>query len=315
MKIGIIADAHANEQALNAVLEDGYQQGVERWWFLGDAVGRGPSPVETVRTLKKLVGARRWIVGNHDLYVAGGLISDGIREEEKAIHADHKYRLERARGGLWRWCVRTWKLDRARPRRISTEQADIWLVHAMLDNALETNAGDHRRTYIMPWDVSEDSGIFRVQVRKLKTLARKNRTAVLIHGHTHIPYLAVKFRGMDIARLMPISYTEYIDLSVFEMAFINPGSVGQPRNGDSMVHAAYGILDTESSKFAFRRVPYDCRPTCGKMQANGYPRYLIDILKGNHPGNALSSSNDLWMRWKKVYEPAPWGWRPVTSTS
>lgn len=47
MRLGILTDVHANIDALDVALRDG-QQLVERWWFLGDAVGRGPFAVETV---------------------------------------------------------------------------------------------------------------------------------------------------------------------------------------------------------------------------------------------------------------------------
>ncbi len=315
MRIGILADVHANEEALQAVLDDG-QARVDQWWFLGDAVGRGPSPVETLLLLRQHVKTRHWLVGNHDLYVTGRLSSDGIATYERFVHTDHRerlqaYRPDGHRSQLWGWCLRTWRLKRARPKRIVTRKADVWFVHADLGGD-RLNVGDIAgHSYIMPWSIAWDEAIARIQLRRLMAVQRESRPVVLIHGHTHVPYVAAKLRSRERLTLLPIRYGESQRLDIFEAFFINPGSVGQPRNGEKSAHADYGILDTEADTFQFRRVPYACTLTCRKMRALGYDEILIHILEGNHEHNALHKSNEVWMNWRKVYEKRPWGWEPV----
>jgi predicted phosphodiesterase len=66
MKIAILSDIHANHLALEAVLEDASQRGVQRYWFLGDAIGYGPDPFGPLQWLQDTVAAEDWVLGNHE---------------------------------------------------------------------------------------------------------------------------------------------------------------------------------------------------------------------------------------------------------
>jgi predicted phosphodiesterase len=77
---------------------------------------------------------------------------------------------------------------------------------------------------------------------------------VLILGHTHIPYVIPSGDGL----------------------MINPGSVGQPRDGDP--RASYMVLDTGSLKVEQRRVEYDIDETAGKILDMGIPRIEAERL-------------------------------------
>lgn len=74
MRIAVLSDIHANHYALQAVLEDALQQGVEGFWFLGDLVGYGPAPVEVIKWLmgewEISRGPDVWCIGNHDAMLA-----------------------------------------------------------------------------------------------------------------------------------------------------------------------------------------------------------------------------------------------------
>ena len=68
MRLGLISDIHGNEIALDAVLSDGRDLGVDSWWVLGDLVALGPDPVVTLAKLRSLPNVR-FVRGNTDRYV------------------------------------------------------------------------------------------------------------------------------------------------------------------------------------------------------------------------------------------------------
>lgn len=319
MRIGILADIHANLDALKAAICDDAGQAVDHWWVLGDVVGRGPEPVATVRYLRERVDTRGWQVGNHDACVCG-LVQPAlgsVRDAELSIWQDHRSQLrtERTPVGrplLWEWCRRTWTWQRTQPRLIETHQADCWLVHAALGER-EHNVGDRSDSYIVPWQTPEQRGVRAQQFERLDALRREERPLVLIHGHTHIPYIAVQLWKAEVQPLLPIHYNRPQRLDQFPSYLINPGSVGQPRNGDAQVHAAYGILDTAASTFEFRRVPYDSERVRLAMAARDYDISLIHLLMGNHHDHPLRPNNSWWLDWQRTYQERPWGWEPVDS--
>ncbi|HEB78319.1 MAG TPA: metallophosphoesterase [Methylothermaceae bacterium] len=316
MRIGLLADVHANLDALRAVLADGADR-VTHWWFLGDAVGRGPAPIETLHLLRQQVHTRHWLVGNHDLYVTGLLPAGNARNADRYTWHDHRrrlkaYRPDGRRPRLWEWCRRTWQLERARPRLIRAKGADCWLVHAALGDS-RFNVGDvPTYSYGFPWQDVGQRVIRRQQFEQLDALRqRPGRTVILIHGHTHLPYLAVQLWGWDDDMLFPIRYGEPQRLDQFRAVLINPGSVGLPRNCDALVHAAYGILDTEASTFEFRRVRYDSEPTRLAMASLGYDISLIRQLEPNDEGNHFRQTDAVCLEWQRTYRPTPWGWEPI----
>lgn len=313
MRLGILADIHANREALEAVLIDG-ANAVDQWWFIGDVLGRGPSPVETLELLRQHVSTRCWLVGNHDAYVVELLPSGGASEMEQRIWEDHRSQLKDHRPGgnapdLWVWCRRTWRMKRAEPRLISMRGADCWLVHAALGDR-RLNVGDvSKYSYIFPWSDMESRVIREQQIERLRGLRQGDRTAVLIHGHTHIPCLVARPWGIDREVLLPIQYTQPQRLDQFDTVLLNPGSVGQPRNGDP--RAAYGILNTDASTFEFRRVDYDSEPVRLAMAARNYDIALIHLLEGSHDHNPLKGRNATWLEWERIYRAQSWGWEPA----
>ena len=315
MRWGIIADVHANVEALRAVLEDARGR-VDRWWFLGDAVGRGPSPIDVLKVLREIVSLRHWQVGNHDLYVVGRLSQNRLNPRDRMTLEDHEHWLRRERlrakertWSWWRWCRQVWHSGRVRPQCLEVRgRVDVWLVHAVLDETNERCAGVGNSTYLMPWDIVDGEPHARIQWSRLLERRRDGRGVVLLHGHTHVPYVAVKI-GERPPLLMPIQYGHPFDLTRYDAVMINPGSVGQPRHGEA--GAFYGILDTEHGTFEFRRVEYDSTNTRAQMRARGYSPDLIHLLEGDHPRNPLRGKVDLWRDWRSLYRPTSEGWEPA----
>ena len=98
-------------------------------------------------------------------------------------------------------------------------------------------------------------------------------TAHCIAGHSHLPLVFTAVEGIKMKVSLPMN----ADVVVLEgRAFVNPGSVGQPRDGNSM--ASHAIVDTEMDSVMFHRVKYDIEETQKRMKEYDLPQVLIDRL-------------------------------------
>ena len=93
-------------------------------------------------------------------------------------------------------------------------------------------------------------------------------------GHSHIPFICRQ--GQRVAELVDAPLGSPVALGE-ERLIVNPGSVGQPRDGDP--RASYAIYHTEENSLEFRRVPYDLVTTQEKMRLAGLPDYLAERLQ------------------------------------
>lgn len=99
MRIAILSDIHANHLALRAALADADHRGAEKYWFLGDLIGYGPSPVEAVQwlmgELDDFLAPEAWVMGNHDAMLADLLLQGetGVSEDllQDRIFQRHSY--------------------------------------------------------------------------------------------------------------------------------------------------------------------------------------------------------------------------------
>ena len=236
MRIAVLSDIHSNLAALEAVTAD--MQTVDEVWVLGDVVGYGPHPNEVIATLQR-IGART-VMGNHDGAAIG-------------------------------------TVD-ARDFNPDAGRAIVWTGTAIDDNARAYLASlPEVRT---DGDLTAVHGSPRDPVWEYVTspaLAAANfdafQTKLCLFGHTHIPVI---FR-QDGTDAIPIrgepNRTVELDGS---RCLINPGSVGQPRDGNP--DSSYLVLDLHRGSVDYRRVPYDIAATQRAMQAVGLPARLIERL-------------------------------------
>lgn len=98
-------------------------------------------------------------------------------------------------------------------------------------------------------------------------------TSLCCHGHTHIPSLFSRREGAY-QRVRPTDETPY---QLAERALVNPGSVGQPRDGDT--RAAWAILEPKQARVTFFRTSYDIAETQRRMREKGLPSALADRLE------------------------------------
>ena len=236
MRIAVLSDIHANLPALDAVLAA--TGTVDAVWHLGDVVGYGPEPDAVVDRLRA-IGATG-VKGNHDAAAAGG-------SEIDWFNPDARRAMEWTRAAIGKGTA-AWLS--ALP---ATAQIDgTTLVH-----------GSPREPI---WEYVTSVPVARANLAALVT-------RIGLHGHTHLPVAFVE----DDGRLEVVSPS---DGSVLELrgrrALINPGSVGQPRDGDP--RSSFLVLDTEADTVTWGRTAYDIEAVQAAMRAAGLPASLAARL-------------------------------------
>lgn len=240
MRIAVLSDIHANLVALDAVLERvaDPSAGIDAIWHLGDIVGYGPDPDGVVDRLGEL--GVSGIEGNHDAAALGG-------PEIDWFNPDARRAMEWTRAVI-RPATRSWLAGLTPVRTVG----DMTLVHGSPRDPI--------------WEYVTSVPVARANLAVLAT-------RIGLHGHTHLPAAFVEEDGA-------IEVVSPGDGSVLELrgrrALVNPGSVGQPRDGDP--RAAYLVLDTTADSVTWRRVPYDIASVQQAMKAAGLPSWLIARL-------------------------------------
>jgi predicted phosphodiesterase len=239
VRVVVVADIHANLEAFQSVLEDALGDGpIDAVWSLGDLVGYGPEPSACIRLLRSHPQVA--VAGNHDLAATGAIGIDDF----------NPFAAEAAR-----WTAnalseeeKTWL--RGLPEVLVQE--DFTLVHGSLRDPV--------------WE-------YLVSPAAAEAHLALQRTPFSLVGHSHIP-LCFKENGrwIDAQALQDGATVDFGDSRLV----LNPGSVGQPRDGD--LRASYAILDTEARRWQLHRFPYNIAATQRKMMAAGLPEYLIERL-------------------------------------
>jgi diadenosine tetraphosphatase ApaH/serine/threonine PP2A family protein phosphatase len=240
MRLLVFSDVHANATALEAAL----QACAGRWEravCLGDIVGYGPDPNEVVERVRSLVSAI--VRGNHDKAVSG--ISD-LEDFNPVARAA----VEWTRGQLRPENLRYLRNLPAGP--LDTDGGV--LVHGALED--------------------EDEYVFAAE-QALPGLVASPRP-VTFFGHTHIQG-GFSYDGARTDRIesRPGLGTSSVTVSLEPKTryLLNPGSVGQPRDGDP--RAAFAIADLEKRRVEFWRVPYDIAAVQDRMEQAGAPQALV----------------------------------------
>ena len=244
MRCLVLTDVHSNIEALDAVLADAPE--VDRVLLLGDVVGYGPRPnevIERLRGLDDLVAVR----GNHDRGVCQPSEDDQFNEAARRA-------LQWTRTELTSENMEWLKGLPLGPRQLD---AGVVLSHGS------------------PLD--EDAYIFGVRDAEVSLSACQGR--IVLFGHTHLPTVFSSVGPTVQGRL--VGSAEVVSLGTgVERWLVNPGSVGQPRDGNP--EAAYGVLDVDRGRFEFRRAAYDVTATQEAMESAGLPEALSQRLSVGH---------------------------------
>ena len=238
MRVAVISDIHSNLHALDAVLADIEREAPDELWCLGDLVGYGPRPDECVDLTRER--AQLSLCGNHDLAVLG-TIDVGEFSGDAAAAA------------LWTREV------------LGAEQAE-WLRTLAPQAARPGAALFHGSPRDAVWDY-----VLTEQVALLSIL--ETDAPVVLVGHSHVA-LALGWDGSALTGGLAPAGSE-IDLAERRW-LLNPGSVGQPRDGDP--RAAWLLIDIPAGRAAFRRVPYPIEKTQAEIRERGLPDALAARL-------------------------------------
>jgi diadenosine tetraphosphatase ApaH/serine/threonine PP2A family protein phosphatase len=229
MRVAVISDIHGNVHALEASLAALEGERPDAIWCLGDLIGYGPRPNECCLRVQEVADV--CLVGNHDLGVLDRISLD-----------DFSY--EAAASAFW-------------TRGVLNESSRDYL-DDLSPGAEIPDAGAelyHASPRDPVWEYVLDAGSMRAALEDTVQ-------PVIMVGHSHVPLLA-RLDGDQLHAAHAPEGTE-VDLAAGRV-LMNPGSVGQPRDGDP--RAAFLVLDLDERRAWFRRVEYDVEQTQEEIRA------------------------------------------------
>jgi diadenosine tetraphosphatase ApaH/serine/threonine PP2A family protein phosphatase len=245
MRYLVLTDIHANLEALDVCLEHARERGFDRTLVLGDLVGYGADPnlvIDRILELEPFAIVR----GNHDKVACGLEQADGFNAVAKS--------------------AARWTLD------VLTPEHREWLAALPagprdVDDLVQICHGS-------PFD--EDAYIFDEldAVRAVKVSSRP----LCLFGHTHYP-VTFELHGRSFEATGPVPSAEpeqELVLRPESKYLVNPGSVGQPRDGDP--RAGYAVVDVEKRVVELYRLRYPVEETQAKVIAAGLPEVLAQRL-------------------------------------
>jgi len=239
MRVAVISDIHSNLHALEAVLADIQAEAPDEVWCLGDIVGYGAQPNECVDAVRET--AQLSLCGNHDLAVLGTI-------DVAAFSGDA--------GAAARWT-----------RTVLGDGQAEWL------GALKPTA-DRVGVQLFHGSPRDPVWDYVLSEEIAKECILQTTAPLLLVGHSHVA-LALSLHGDDLEGGLAPATTEQL-LRAKERWLLNPGSVGQPRDGDP--RAAWLQLDLGLGRARFNRVRYDVASTQRAMREAGLPQTLAARL-------------------------------------
>ena len=210
---------------------------VDAIWQLGDVVGYGPDPDGVVGRLAELGAVG--VRGNHDAAAIGGSEIEWFNPEARAAVEWTRTRISTS--------TRSWLTEL--PERL--HEADYTLVHGSPREPL--------------WEYITSSPVARANLLFITTRFG-------LHGHTHLPIVWAE----DDGRITSIAPGDGSTFALDGRALLNPGSVGQPRDG--IPDASYMVIDSDADLVSWHRVPYDIEAVQAQMRKVGLPSRLVERL-------------------------------------
>jgi diadenosine tetraphosphatase ApaH/serine/threonine PP2A family protein phosphatase len=244
MLLALLTDLHANREALTACLAHAERAHAERYAFLGDLVGYGADPGWVVDTVRSFVGQGAFAVqGNHDAAVVHGA-SATMNEDARRVIAWTRAQLDES------------QLAFLENLPLQIEDDGRLFVHA--------NAWAPKR-----WE-------YILTAFDARSSMAATRSRYTFCGHVHEPTLYHMGADWRAAAFKPVAGVG-IPLSTQRHWLAIPGSVGQPRDGNSA--ACYALLNTATNTLTYHRVPYDSKPTVDKIRGAGLPERFVVLLE------------------------------------
>lgn len=239
MRVLILSDIHSNLEAFQSILDDADSKGgFDEIWSLGDLVGYGPDPSECIKLIRQYEGKN--VAGNHDLAAVGELELEAFNPYAKAAIEWTTSRLSKDE--------KTFLINLP----LTLEVEDFTVVHG-----------------------SPRDPIWEYLITPPSAAANFNHFSTLrcLVGHSHIPFICRPQRETAVFHDFPLD--EPLNLGS-DRLIINPGGVGQPRDGDPRTN--YAIYQSKDAIMSHHKVEYDIPKTQKKMADRGLPKYLADRL-------------------------------------
>ncbi len=239
MRCAILADIHSNLSAFTAVLDDIRQRGgADELWCLGDVVGYGPEPHQCIERLRH--EKHVCVSGNHDLAAIGKIDTSGFNALAAAA----------ASWTAWQLTPEDRLYLKGLP--LTIEVGNFTLVHG--------SPRDPVMEYILSaYTACENFAFF------------KSRFCLVGHSHA-LAVFQYRAGSCSSDELSPDAELKLGE----DRLIINPGGVGQPRDGDP--RASYAIYDSATLVLRLYRVPYDIAATQTRMMQVGLPVQLASRL-------------------------------------
>lgn len=246
MRYAIVSDIHGNLEALTAVLDELAAQRIDRYLCLGDSIGYGADPEACLARLHACQALS--VCGNHEWACAGKLDLQWFNETAK-------------RSVLWtRDQLSVADLDRLRRLPLVAAEGPCTLVHGTLRHP-------ERFEYLL-------------ELAQAVEMLTSCQTSCCLVGHTHIPVVYEYDLAQHRVTRVVASPRELTEVRLNDPArvryAVNPGSVGQPRDGDA--RASYAMLDTEGWLLTFHRTAYDIPTAQRKIRQAGLPELFAERL-------------------------------------
>ncbi|MCW3039322.1 MAG: metallophosphoesterase family protein [Solirubrobacterales bacterium] len=239
MLVAVLSDIHANRQAFEAVLDATDAAGVDERWCLGDVVGYGGEPNACVALARERCDAL--LGGNHDLAAVGRLSIEEFSPRARV-------------SAQWTASVLTPEAVAVlAPLDSLAERAGVGLYH-----------GSPRHPV---WEY-----VITAALADLCLDAAPQRVCIV--GHSHVAGAFGRVEGHPSVAVPPT--LGGLDVADGEW-LLNPGSVGQPRDGDP--RASWLTLDTTTGQATWQRTAYDVEGAQAAIRAAGLPASLADRLQ------------------------------------
>jgi predicted phosphodiesterase len=240
VKVAVVSDVHANVQAFEAVLEAVAASDAQELWCLGDLVGYGADPDACVQLARRHLAV--CLAGNHDMAVTGDLaLEDFTRGAAIAVQ---------------------WTREVIDPANL-----------AYLAELSPTGREDSLALYhASPRDPVWEYVMSALQA-ELCLDAQSERVCLI--GHSHVASAFVRRDGEPTTG-EPRRDGAELDFARGEW-LLNPGSVGQPRDGDP--RAAWLLLDLDDHRASYHRTPYDVSSAAAAIKAARLPNSLAERLE------------------------------------
>lgn len=242
MRIAVLADIHANREALDAVREAIAAEAPDRIVIAGDIVGYGPDPAYAVEMAADYAArGAQILLGNHD----------------QAVLKDDRGMNETARDAI-RWTRRQLSDD-----------------HRAFLAALPLTAAEEDRLYVHASADAPDRWHYVHDAQAAGRSFAATGARLIVCGHTHVPAVFYARAGHWPVAFAPLD-NQPAPLIATRRHLVVAGSVGQPRDGNPA--ACFALIDLGQGCVTMRRVPYDAEATARKVLAAGLPARLAARL-------------------------------------